>query len=94
MRAIYKIREFLSYKGFNLIKVYFSVHYSACVCYQMFNAKLFRETLPVALAVSFNTASTVMMSANMLQRHILEFPLVRDTADCVSSGCLREVKNN
>ena len=29
MHALYKIREFLSYKGFNLIKVYFSVHYSA-----------------------------------------------------------------
>ena len=25
-----------SYKGFNLIKVYFIVHYSACVCYQLF----------------------------------------------------------
>ena len=32
--------------------------------------------------------------ANMLQRHIFQFPPVRDTADCVSSGRLREVKNN
>ena len=32
MHAIYKIREFLSYKGFNLIKVYFTVHHSACIC--------------------------------------------------------------
>ena len=29
VHAIYKIREFLSCSGFNLIKVYFSVHYSA-----------------------------------------------------------------
>ena len=47
MHAIYKIREFLSYKGFNLIKLYFRVHYNACVCYQL----LFRETVPVAPAV-------------------------------------------
>ena len=31
-----KIREFLSYKEFNLIKFYFSVHKSACVCFQLF----------------------------------------------------------
>ena len=30
----------------------------------------------------------------MLQRHILQFPSVRDSVDCVSSGRLREVKNN
>ena len=30
----------------------------------------------------------------MLQRHIFQFPSVRDSADCVSSGRLREVKNN
>ena len=32
------------------------------------------------------------MWANMLQRHILQFFPVRDTADCVSSGRLREVR--
>ena len=52
IHAIYKIREFLSFKGFNLSKVYFSAHCSACVCY-CFNAKLFRETLPVGPAVRF-----------------------------------------
>ena len=31
---------------------------------------------------------------NMLQRHIFQFPSVRDSVDCVSSGRLREVKNN
>ena len=53
MHAIYKIREFLPYKGFNLIKVYFSVYYSACicVCYHLFQC---RETLPVAPAVRFS----------------------------------------
>ena len=29
MHAVYKIREFLSYKGFNLIKVHLSANYSA-----------------------------------------------------------------
>ena len=62
MHAICKIKEFLSYRGFNLIKVYFSVHYSACICYHLFQC---RETLPVAPAV--NTASAVIMWANMLQ---------------------------
>ena len=33
-----------------------------------------------------------MMWANMLQRHILQFPPVRETVDCVSSGRLREVE--
>ena len=28
----------------------------------------------------------------MLKRHILQFPPVRETADCVSSGRIREVK--
>ena len=37
-------------------------------------------------------ASAVMMWANMLQQHILPFPPMKETADCVSSGCLREVK--
>ena len=42
------------------MKVYFSVHYGACVCYQLFNAKLklFRETLPVAPAVRFVITAT------------------------------------
>ena len=44
--------------------------------------------------ILLNTASAVTMWANMLQRHILQFPPVRETADCVSSGRLREVKNN
>ena len=33
-------------------------------------------------------------SANMLQRHMFEFLPERDAADYVSSGRLREVKNN
>ena len=32
--------------------------------------------------------------ANMSQRHIFQFPPMRETTDCVSSGRLREVKNN
>ena len=32
--------------------------------------------------------------ANMLRRHMFQFPPVRDTADCASSDRLREVKNN
>ena len=45
-----------------MIKVYFSVKYSASVFYQYycFNAKLYRETLPVAPSLRF-TASAVMM---------------------------------
>ena len=40
------------------------------------------------------TASAVMMWADMLQPHILQFRPVRETADCVSCGRLQEVKNN
>ena len=50
MHAIYKIREFLSYKGFNLIKVHTMVHVYVINC---FNGKLFRETVKVAPAVRF-----------------------------------------
>ena len=79
IHAIYKIREFLSYKGFDLIKVYFSVHYSACVnCYHYcFNAKLFQETVPVAPAVRFYYGVRCNDVANMLQRHILQCPPVK-----------------
>ena len=44
MHAIYKIREFLSNEGFNLIKVisvYTIVHVYVIYC---FNAELFQET--------------------------------------------------
>ena len=83
MHAVYRIREFLSYKGFNLI--FFSVHYQA----------ILRDTSGSSgYEMLLNTASAVTMWANMLQRHILQFPPVRETADCVSSGRLREVKNN
>ena len=50
MHAIYKIGEFLSYKGFDLIKVYTMVHVYVINC---FNGKLFRETVTVAPAVRF-----------------------------------------
>ena len=56
-----------------------------------FNAKLFWETLPVAPTVRFYGVLCNDV-ANMLQRHIFQFPPVRDTADCVSSGRLRDVK--
>ena len=36
LHAIYKITEFFFYKGFTLIEVHFNVHYSVCVCYQLF----------------------------------------------------------
>ena len=55
-----KIREFFSYKGFNLIKfisVYSIVHVFFINC---FNAMLFWDTLPVAPTVKF-MASAVMM---------------------------------
>ena len=95
MHAIYEIRDFFSYKGFNLIKVYFSVKYSACVFYQNF----------VSVLGYFNSGDTRTSSsdceiygvrcndvATILQRHIFQFPPVRDTADCVSSGRLREAQ--
>ena len=50
----------LSYKGFNLIKVYFSVQYCACVFFH----NLYRETLPVAPTVRF-TVSGCNDVANM-----------------------------
>ena len=82
---------------YSCLKFVFST-YSACVIYQLFQClihavRLFRETLPVAPTVRFT--STVMHDmANMLQRQIFQFPPGRDTADFVSSGRLRELKNN
>ena len=97
IHAIYKIREFLSYKGFlKFISVYTIVHVYVINC---FNAKLFRETFSVSPAVRFEYsvrchAVGQYARANMLQRHILQFSPVRETVDCVSSGRLWEVKNN
>ena len=55
----------------------------------------------VSKAISVNTSADCEIYdvrcndvANMLKRHIFQFPLVRDTGDYVSSGRLREVKNN
>ena len=67
-----------------------------CILINCFNAKLslFRETLPVAMTVRF-TASAVMMWPICYGDPFFQFPPVtRDTADCVSSDRLREVKNN
>ena len=53
---------------------------------------LYRETLPVAPTVRF-TASAVMMWPICYSDIFFNFNL-RDTADCVSNGRLREAKNN
>ena len=53
---------------------------------------LYRETLPVAPTVRF-TASAVMMWPICYSDTFFNFNL-RDTADCVSNGRLREVENN
>ena len=76
-----KIREFLSYKEFNLIKFYFSVHKSACVCFQLFQC----------LTISGDTSGSSGVRCNYCKqvanrRHISARERYRD---CVSSGSLR-----
>ena len=56
-----KDKTVFSYKRFDLIKVYFSVRYSVRVYVYFincFNAKLYRETLPVAPTVRFTASVT------------------------------------
>ena len=59
-----------------------------------FNAKLYLETLPLAPTDCEIYGIRCDDVASMLQRHNFQFRLGRDTADCVSSGRLRKVKNN
>ena len=65
MHAIYQIRELFSYKGFNLIKVYFSV--PQCMYMLSFVSMSGDTSGSSGCGVFSNTASAVMMGANMLQ---------------------------
>ena len=56
--------------------------------------KLFRETLPVPPTVRFMSAVMHDDMANNVTATNFRFLPGRDTADFVSSGRLREVKNN
>ena len=62
------------------------------MCILSIVSMLYRETLPVAPTVRF-TASAVMMWPIYHSDIFFNFNL-KDKADCVSNGRLREVKNN